>query len=270
MGIVARLKEPARQAAKVGFAAADLFTGRLRGPRILVYHQIGAGLGRQMEVTEEAFTAHLDWIQANGSVVSLEDALAAPSAPGADRRHVLTFDDGYDDFHRHGYPELKRRGMPFTLYLTTHPTDSGEALTPGGRAEPLTWGQVEEMAAGGLMTLGAHTHRHPDLRHLAPDQVEEDLGTSDALIEQRLGIAPRHFTYPWGYWSPTADPVVRRRYASATVGSGPALISPLDLHTVTRIPVQLSDRTWLFTRKMYGGFRLEDKVRRRVTGYRGP
>ncbi len=270
MGFAGRLKEPARLAAKVTFATGDLAAGRLPGPRILIYHQIGAGLGRQMEVTEEAFAAHLDWLQAHGSVVRLEDALAAPTAPGADRRFVLTFDDGYEDFHRLGYPEVKRRGMPFTLYLTTHPTETGEALTPGGRAEPLTWGQVEEMAAGGLMTLGAHTHRHPNMRHLTTEQVEEDLGASDELIERRLGVPPRHFTYPYGYWSPAADPVVRRRYTTATVGSGPAITSPTDLHTVTRIPVQLSDRIWLFKRKMYGGFRLEDKLRRRISGYRGP
>lgn len=264
------LKETARTAGKVVFSVADPFFGRMPGPRILIYHQIDAGLGRQMEVTEEAFVRHLDWLQANGSTVGLEPALAAASAPGAERSFVLTFDDGYDDFYQHGYPHLRRRGIPFTLYLTTNPVEHREPLFPGGSAEPLTWAQIEDMASSGLMTLGAHTHRHPDMRTVSTEQIEDDLGVSDELIERRMGVTPVHFTYPYGFWSESADPVVRRRYGTATVGSGAAVTAESDRHAVNRIPVQLSDGVVFFRRKMKGGLQMEDRVRRRLTGYEGP
>jgi peptidoglycan/xylan/chitin deacetylase (PgdA/CDA1 family) len=254
----------------VVFAAADPFLGGFPGPRILIYHQIGAGLGRQMEVTERAFAAQMAWVADRYRVVDLETALARRGDPDAHRMVVLTFDDGYDDFHRLGYPVLLRRSLPFTLYLTTHPVESGEALTPGGQAEPLRWGQVEDMAGSGLMTLGAHTHRHPDLRTIGTDRVEDELGTSDDLIERRTGTAPAHFTYPWGFWSPQAHEVVSRRYQSATVGSGAPVTGGTDLLKVNRIPVQLADGVAFFKRKLRTGLRLEDRVRRRVTGYDGP
>ena len=252
------------------FAAADPFLGDFPGPRILIYHQVGAGLGRQMEVTENAFTAQMEWVAGRYRVVDLETALAGRGDPGSDRMVVLTFDDGYDDFHRLGYPVLLRHSLPFTLYLTTNPVESGEPLTPGGRAEPLRWGQIEDMAGSGLMTLGAHTHRHPDLRAIGADQIEDELGTSDELIARRTGTAPAHFTYPWGFWSPQAHEVVSRRYRSATVGSGAPVTGDTDLLTVNRIPVQLADGVAFFKRKLRTGLRMEDRLRRRMTGYDGP
>lgn len=263
-------KELARRAGKAVFAAADPFLGAFPGPRILIYHQVGAGLGRQMEVTERAFAAQMAWLADRYRVVDLETALARRGDPDADRLVVLTFDDGYDDLHRLGYPVLRRHGFPFTLYLTTHPVETGEPLTPGGGAEPLRWHQVEDMAASGLMTLGAHTHRHPDLRTMGRDEIEDDLGTADALIADRAGIEPRHFTYPWGYWSASAHEVVARRYVSATVGSGAPVTAGTDLLTVNRIPVQLADGVAFFKRKLRTGLRLEDRLRRRLSGYDGP
>lgn len=264
------LKEAARKASKVAFAAADPFFGSFGGPRILIYHQIEAGLGRQMEVTKKAFVAQLDWLDTHGTVVSLDDAVAARGSEHAERRFVLTFDDGYDDFFRHGYPELVARGMPFVLYLTTHPAESGEALLPGGGAEPVTWDQVATMLESGLMTLGAHTHTHLDLRTASADQVEDELGRSDDLIRLRTGVVARHFAYPWGYWSEAADGSVRKRYATATLGTGPPINASTDPLLLNRVAVQLSDGVFFFTRKMRTGLRLEDVVRRRLVGYGGP
>ncbi|NNF64308.1 MAG: polysaccharide deacetylase family protein [Acidimicrobiia bacterium] len=244
--------------------------GPLRGPRILIYHQIGAGLGREMEVSLSAFKAQMDWLADNGEIVDLETALATRTQPGTENQYVLTFDDGYDDMFRLAYPLLLDRQLPFTLYLTTHPTESGEPLFPGGSAEPITWDQVKTMRESGLMTLGAHTHRHGDMRTTSRGEAREDLERSNELIESRTGERPRHFTYPWGYWSADADPVVRDLYVSATVGSGVGSGDQADEFKVNRIPVQLSDGVVFFKRKMHRGLQAEDKLRRKLRGYAGP
>ncbi len=264
------LKTAARKASKVVFAAADPLFGAFPGPRILIYHQIDAGLGRQMEVTKDAFVAQLDWMDQHGLVVDLESAVAARGAAHPERRFVLTFDDGYEDFYRHGYPELVKRNMPFVLYLTTRPVETREPLFPGGGAEPLTWDQVGEMAESGLMTLGAHTHTHLDFRTATTAQIEDELGTSDELIRDRSGIDPRHFAYPWGYWAEAGDAAVRNRYATATLGTGGPITADADPALLNRVAVQLSDGVFFFTRKMKTGMRLEDIVRRRLVRYSGP
>ena len=254
----------------MAFSVADVFMASPRGPRILIYHQIGAGLGREMEVSLAAFKAQLDWLADYGNVVDLETALATRTQPDTDRQFVLTFDDGYDDMFRLAYPLLLDRQLPFTLYLTTNPTESGEPLFPGGGAEPITWEQVKTMRESGLMTLGAHSHRHPDMRTISRSAAREDLERSNELIASRTGETPKHFTYPWGYWSADADPVVRDLYDSATVGSGIGSGEQTDDFKVNRIPVQLSDGVVFFRQKMRGGLRSEDMVRRKLRGYAGP
>ena len=264
------LDRAVRQSIKAAAAVADPVLGRLAGPRILVYHQIDAGLGREMEVPLVTFERQLQWLQECTEIVDLETALARRGDPDAHRLVVLTFDDGYDDMFRLAYPLLRRAGVPFTLYLTTHPTEAREPLFPGGRAEPVTWDQVEEMAASGLMTLGAHTHRHPDLTRIDPGEIGRDLEQSNQLIEARMGVRPVHFCYPYGWWSAAAHAHVAEMYQTATLGSGAGVGPDTDLLKINRVPVQLADGFWFFKRKVRMGLQLEDRLRRRFKGYTGP
>lgn len=259
-----------KQSVKTLAAVADPFFPSFTGPRLLVYHQIDAGLGREMEVTLAAFESQIAWLRSNTEIVSLEEAWSRRAEPDADRLSVLTFDDGYDDMVRLALPILQKYELPFTLYLTTHPTESGEALFPGGQAEPCTWDQVEQMAATGLMTLGAHTHRHPDMRGVTAEEALDDLGRSNELIEQRMGVVPRHFCYPYGFWSEVGHAAVESTYHTAVLGSGPPLSDATDPLKIPRVPVQLSDGMLWFIRKMRSGLQLEDRLRRRYKGYTGP
>ena len=261
-------KQYSKQSVKVLAAAADPFFPSFGGPRLLVYHQIDAGLGREMEVSRDVFIRQISWLQDNTEIVSLDEAWARRAEPDADRLVVLTFDDGYDDMYRLAYPVLVEQRLPFVLYLTTHPTETGEALFSG--ADPCTWQQVEAMAASGLMTLGAHTHRHNDLREVTVDQAMDDLGTSNEIIQARMGVSAQHFCYPYGFWSETAHGPVASMYHTAVLGSGPPIGADTDPLLIPRVPVQLSDGMVWFKRKMRSGLQLEDRIRRRYKGYTGP
>lgn len=252
-----------RHAAKAVFATADRFLPSPEGPRILIYHQVEAGLGRQMEVTTDDFIWQLDWLAQNREVVSLDEALERWEEPGSENLVVLTIDDGYRDTFTIAFPLLKERGLPFTLYLTTGFV---------GIEQHLTWDQIGQMVSTGLITVGAHTHGHLDLRHATAGQIEEEFEASNSLIVEHTEMSPRHFAYPWGYWSSTADPVVRRHYETAVLGASsrrrPAS-SGFDRHCIHRYPVQRGDARW-FKARLDGGLVLEENVRRRVRGYRGP
>lgn len=256
-----------RLGAKVLFAAADLFLPTPGGPRVLIYHQVGASLGRQMEVTVDTFRHQLNWLVENKQVVDLETAVERWQEPGSDRLVVLSFDDGYVDTHSIAYPMMKERGIPFTLYLATEAIETGRALGPSPQADPLRWPHILEMLGSGLVTLGSHTHRHTDLRGLDATMVEEELATCDQLIEARTGIAPRHFAYPWGYWGREADTVVRNRYQTAVLGGSPHPAPNPSPYLLHRYPVQLSDGVTFFKARVRGGLLLEEAIRGRIRGY---
>ena len=252
-----------RQVGKAVFAAADLFLPCPRGPRILIYHRVGVEVGRQMEVTVSDFNWQLDWLMENREVVDLDTAVERWVEPGSESLVVLTFDDGYRDTYATAFPYLKERGLPMTLYLAT------KTIGDNGH---ITWGEVEEMVSTGLVTVGAHTHRHRDLRHASDREVEEELTMSNRLIGNRIGVLPRHFAYPWGYWSRSADSIVRQHYETAVLGAPPPRTrfdSTLDPYLIHRYPVQLSDGRW-FKARLEGGLLIEEGVRRLLRGYRGP
>lgn len=259
-----------RQLAKSVFVGVDRLLPAPPGPRVLIYHQVGAGLGRQMEVTEADFDRQLAWLAEHRRVVDLATAIDRWGSPDADRLVVLTFDDGFADVHDVAFPRLAAQGLPFTLYLTTRPIETGEPLGGVAEAPPLNWDQVDAMVASGLVTVGAHTHTHPDLRSLEPAEVEAELATSDDLIERRIGIRPRHFTYPWGHWSEQAHAIVADRYDSATVGARLDRQVRPDRFVLPRYPVQLSDGFRFFPDRVRGGLVAEEWVRRRLRGYSGP
>lgn len=253
-----------RTGSKLVFATADLFLGRWPGPRLLIYHQIGIYRRRQMEVGRKVFEAQLAWLQSHGRIVRLEDALRQRGFPEAAHDFVLTFDDGYADLFDVAFPLMVRDNLPFTLYLTTEQVESGEPMSPG--ATPLSWDEIGEMNETGLMTLGAHTHQHLDLRRASLSEVEDDVGLCDELIEGRVGVNPQHFAYPWGYWSPVADTVIRSRYATAALGGGPPITGDTDPYLLHRLPVQRSDGMLFFKRKAKRGMRLEESTRRWLRG----
>jgi len=258
-----------RVAAKSVFALADLVTPRPPGPRLLIYHQLGTDHGHQMEVDEAHFAGQLSWLQDNYELTDLETAVSRWEEPGSEKVVVLTFDDGYRDVYTTAFPMLRTRGVPFVLYLSTGLVGSAS----GGAAfagDPLSWDEIVEMVGSGLVTVGAHTHSHPDMREISASQAAEELDRSDWIIEERVGVSPRHFAYPYGFWSAGADALVRDRYETAVLGGKSRPSARLDPHLIHRYPVQKSDGDLFFRARVRRGLGLEEAVRRRIKGYRGP
>lgn len=261
-------KEGARLVGKLAFTALDAVRSESTGSRILIYHQVGAGHGYQLDVPTAAFSEQMRWLTDRHRVVSLDTALAART----DTKPVVavTFDDGYADMFHNAFPLLAELGIPFTLYLTTGPVEHGEPLVARPNSDPLTWDHIETMLESGLLTLGAHTHTHPDHRHATAAFLEDDNGRCDEIIERRTGHRPVHFAYPYGYWAAHADQVVRRRYQTAALGGTHLADTTFDGHLFHRVPIQLADRRLFFRSKLRRGSRTEESVRRRLTRYEGP
>ena len=65
-------------------------------------------------------------------------------------------------------------------------------------AENLTWEMARQMHASGLVEIGAHTVSHCVLANEADDVVRSELIRGREALESRLGVAVRHFAYPFG------------------------------------------------------------------------
>jgi peptidoglycan/xylan/chitin deacetylase (PgdA/CDA1 family) len=79
----------------------------------------------------------------------------------------------------------------------------------------LTWEMVADMHRAGI-TIGSHTRSHARLTHESPDRIAEELASSRAELERRLGTPVRHFAYPDGGFDPAVvDGVAAAGYGFA-------------------------------------------------------
>ncbi len=175
---------------------------RRRAP-IAVFHRIDDALaGNPISVTRGEFSAYLDFFTAHFRVVPLAE-LIERLAGGRSLAGLLaiTFDDGYRDNHELAAPELERRGLPATFFITTGFIDTNQVppwdAERGIRSRWMTWSQVRDLHALGF-GIGAHTVTHADLGRATPETARREVEESRRVLEARLGAPVPDFCYPFG------------------------------------------------------------------------
>lgn len=173
---------------------------RLQLVPILCYHRLGSGSSK-MIVSPANFEAQMAWLVRNGyRVVKLSDlsGFLAGRQPLPQRAVVITFDDGYESFYRQAFPVLKKYGLPATVFVYTDFLGGGDALT---------WPQMQEMLASGLVDVQSHSKSHRNLIERLPGEGEEryranldaEMRVPRDLLERRLPpLKVRHLAYPFG------------------------------------------------------------------------
>jgi peptidoglycan/xylan/chitin deacetylase (PgdA/CDA1 family) len=253
----------ARKAVKAAALPGGIVTRRRPGDVVvLLYHRV-RGFGGEIDLPATLFERQLAFLADQDRVLTLDQALADDPAGGV----VVTVDDGYRDFHEVVLPLLVRYRVPAVLYLATGLV-AGEGPGPDD-PEALTWSQLAEAVATGLVTVGSHTHGHVDLSRAAEQTCRDELVRSRDLIEDRLGVACRHFAYPWAVGSATSDRLVRELFDSAALAAWRTNRSgATDPWRLGRTPMLASDGMVFFKAKVQG--RLDgEAVAYRLLG-RGP
>ena len=180
--------------------APGVHPDRLQLVPILCYHRLGTG-NSKMVVSPSNFEAQMAWLARNGyRVVRLGDlaAFLAGERPLPQRAVVVTFDDGYESVYRHAFPVLKKYGLPATAFVYTDFLGGGDALT---------WPQLQEMLASGLVDIQSHSKSHRNLIERRPGEtdslyrtnIEAEMRVPRDTLERRLPpLKVRHLAYPFG------------------------------------------------------------------------
>jgi peptidoglycan/xylan/chitin deacetylase (PgdA/CDA1 family) len=152
---------------------------RRRGVIVLTYHRI-LGADRTFEgIPVERFAEQMRWVRANCDPIRPEELVTSAERPTRARPAVLiTFDDGYRDYHDLAYPVLRDLKIPALVFVATSFLDGGGLLwteevqwaVARGRAERvvLPWGgepvMLKDAAARAALgvTVRAHVKKVPD------------------------------------------------------------------------------------------------------------
>lgn len=189
---------------------------------ILCYHRFsatGAGnasprsLTGKMVVSATNFAAQLDWLARNDyHVIRLSQLVAflEGKRPLPRRSVVITVDDGYESMVRIALPALRKHGFPATLFVYTDFIGAGDALS---------WAQLQELDASGLVDIQPHSKTHRNLLDRAAGEsdaayrqmIELETRAPRDLLERRLGKPVQHYAYPFGDANETVLDVLQRQ-----------------------------------------------------------
>lgn len=210
-----------------------------KGPlQIFAYHDVvqtlAIGVDRdEMAVTARGLTEHFRWLREQGYQPVSIDQLAAASNGGAplpEKPVLLTFDDGLISAYTEVFPLLKLFNYPAVISVVTDWIESDTPVLYATRARSkkdfLSWSQIREMQASGLVEIASHSHvlhqgvlvnqqgnTQPaavarlyvegefESDEARRQRIIDDLRQSVKLIDEKTGSAPRVMTWPYGAYN---------------------------------------------------------------------
>jgi biofilm PGA synthesis lipoprotein PgaB len=205
--------------------AAEKFT-------VIAYHDIVEDVIAEDDITPDDFIRQLNFFKLNGfHPVSVQDIEAAASGGEKlpDKPILLTFDDGYLSFYKIVYPALRLFNYPAVLAVVNSWADRRSRPDSFyGNKQFMTWEQIQEVAASGLVTVASHSD---DMHHYVPAnpqgnveaamttfvydartksyeteeeytrRISSDMAGSVRVFEDNLGIKPFVYVWPYGAYN---------------------------------------------------------------------
>ncbi|MEI8251734.1 MAG: poly-beta-1,6-N-acetyl-D-glucosamine N-deacetylase PgaB [Synechococcus sp. ELA057] len=215
-------------------------------PVVLAFHEVTESTRAVIPdyaITPARFEEQLAWLVAHGyHFISVDQLLAARRGRGSLplRPVLLSFDDGYRSTYAEAFPILRRYHAPAVLALVGRWLEPRGGMTPFGderieRDRLLSWDQIRQMQASGLVEIASHSHDlhhgitgNPQLnsmpaattRRYQPglgyederayrERLRADLSANNALLKRELGRSPRVMVWPYGRYNATTVAVAR-------------------------------------------------------------
>ena len=279
------LKKAARKGLAIGAWASGTLAVTRRvaaGPcvRVLTYHRFGDWARDPFCVSPRRFEAQMRWLAENRLAVSLEDleAFLAGEKDLPENAVLVTVDDGFRSVCTEMLPVLKQYAIPAVAYVTPGLIrDRVECCTScepcdDGSGEYLSWGELERLAAGGVV-IGSHGWTHRSLGRMGLIAARDEAVRSREVLQQRLGRRVTSLAYPYGtradFSNATANILAETGYTIAFTSQHGAIAKGADPMELPRIKVEGGEGLWMFRllcRGALDAWRLVDRTLWRIQG----
>lgn len=215
-------------------------TDRDHGAVVLMYHHIvpddelsGDNIGNNAIISYSQFAEEMQYLADNGYhtfTMSEVAGIIENKLPFPEKTVIITFDDGYASNYTLAYPLLRDYGLKATIAVVV--VSSLNASEPGGAAlqniPHLTFAEMREMDASGLVEIGSHSYDGHGLIRINQggkqgkffvdkawlpyesrmeeqneyvDRIRQDLRFSKLVLEAELGHKVNYFAYPYGVYN---------------------------------------------------------------------
>jgi peptidoglycan/xylan/chitin deacetylase (PgdA/CDA1 family) len=211
----------------------------MRKLTILAYHSIDDS-GSNISTSPVLFSQHLRYLkEKHFTVLTLSQGLKLlKTHESLNKKVVLTFDDGYENFHSRAFPLLSQYHFPATVFLVARYVgrdSSWEKKHKVPSQRLLNWSQVEKLSH--TIEFGSKSLTHRDLTRISIDEVREEVEESRTMIEEHVGKDVRLFAYPFGIYNSTVREMVRKYYEAAVGTNLAEATEKEDMYDLSRVDV---------------------------------
>ena len=165
-----------------------------------MYHRFDENKYPSTNIKSEIFTKHLNEInKAEIEFIGFDKFQEIINSKIDNNYLLLTIDDAFSSFYLNAWPILKKKKIPFILFVSTREI---------GKYGYMNWEQIREILKSDLATIGNHSHSHEYLIDWENSKIESDLKTSIKIFKKELGYSPIIFSYPFGEYSTNLKKIV--------------------------------------------------------------
>jgi peptidoglycan/xylan/chitin deacetylase (PgdA/CDA1 family) len=198
-----------------------------------------------------------------------------PGALSPEGLHVaVTFDDGFISVVENALPELKKRNIPFTLFVPTgclgrRPSWIHNQAHSSWEERVMSLDELRALATEPLATIGAHSISHSNFLKLNSRDALHEFRRSKADLESALNREVTLFSYPHGAHNDALDEQARQSGYRHVFTVEPALVRPeAQQVAIGRVSADPGDWPLEFRLKLMGAYRWESCLRAVKTRFR--
>ena len=202
---------------------------------IIMYHQVKSNSFGKDVISPYEFESDLKYLSENNyHTIVMADLINyvyndqdLPENP-----IILSFDDGYLNTYKNVFPLLKKYDMKIVLSIVGKSTDDFSKVNDNNiNYAHLTWDEINEMAASGLVEIQNHTynlHKIANGRYGCGQKynetlenyeklITEDVNMFQTQIEAMTDLTPTTFTYPYGKYNNNTEQILKNLGYKATL-----------------------------------------------------
>ena len=196
----------------------------------LMYHRFNENKYPSTNIRNEIFIEHLKEINNSKIEFINYNKFNEIIKNNIDKNYLLlTIDDAFESFYLNAWPILKKKKIPFILFVSTREI---------GSYGYMTWSQIREVTSNDLVTIGNHSHTHEYLIDWNDNKIKLDIETSIKIFEKELGYSPKIFSYPFGEYSTNLKKIVTDFNFNFAFGQHSGVIdSTKDFLELPRFPI---------------------------------
>jgi len=150
------------------------------------------------------------------------------NTPKLEKKILITIDDAFSSFYEVAWPYLKKRKIPFILFVSTKSV---------GRNGYMTWSQIKELEMEDTVYIGNHSHSHNYLVNLENEDFIRDIDTSSLIFKEKLGYNPIFFSYPFGEYSSLIKKYISKNFKFSFGQHSGVIDVNKDRYEIPRFPI---------------------------------